>query len=286
MRNAAILNQLQSMNIKASSVSEIRSKDGVFVYRVKSGDQSYVLKYFEKPEYRREIDNYLLLQKLSIPTIPLVAHSDAAILMEDLEESKDFRLALENDMNDFEVCTALGRWYRRLHDEGKAYIRQYGDGMYMETDCITAENVAFTKEKTATQDSPAWDYIEQNLEVLRKLIDNTEKTLTYNDFYYTNLAVAKNKKSALMFDYNLLGKGYVCSDMTNVTSALGDIGKEAFLESYGEYDSSDALLHEVAGLLVGLYSAICREVFPPWGYQELEKVKNGYLLEYAKKLLG
>ena len=35
------------------------------------------------------------------------------------------------------------------------------------------------------------------------------RTLTYNDFYYTNMMVAKDKSSALMFDYNLLGKGYV-----------------------------------------------------------------------------
>ena len=39
---------------------------------------------------------------------------------------------------------------------------------------------------------------------LRKRMDAAPRTLAYNDFYYTNLAVKKDASEALMFDYNLL----------------------------------------------------------------------------------
>ena len=44
-------------------------------------------------------------------------------------------------------------------------------------------------------------------------------TLTYNDFYYTNLAVLKDGTSAIMFDYNLLGKGYAYADTDTLPHA-------------------------------------------------------------------
>ena len=88
-----------------------------------------------------------------------------------------------------------------------------------------------------------------------------------------------------MFDYNLLGKGYVASDIHNVTTQLGNEAKQAFLESYGNYDKREIVLHKVAGSLVGLCFACQREVFPKWAYDELEEVKNGKLLENLEKLI-
>lgn len=113
-----------------------------------------------------------------------------------------------------------------------------------------------------------------------------EKTLTYNDFYYTNMVVVKDKSEAFMFDYNLLGKGYVASDIINVTSQLGECARKAFLDTYSKFIQKEILLHEVAGSLSAIYFASCRDVFPQWGYNELELVKNGQLLEGAKKLFA
>jgi len=54
-------NELSKMNIKYDYITEFRSKDGIFVYRVVCGDKSYVLKYFMNDSDRREIENYYIL---------------------------------------------------------------------------------------------------------------------------------------------------------------------------------------------------------------------------------
>lgn len=79
--------------------------------------------------------------------------------------------------------------------------------MYDEADFFTIENIACIKEKTGTQDAPAWRLLESHYAAFSHLLSKVRRTLTYNDFYYTNMVVAQDKSSALMFDYNLLGKG-------------------------------------------------------------------------------
>lgn len=279
-----IKTQLENMNIDYDSINLIRSKDGVHVCRVKSKNKSYVLKYFEKPEYRREIKNYLLLQKLGIPTIPIIAYTDKSILMEDIEKSEKYRLGIKEDLCDTEICRHLAEWYKLLHNKGKEYVKKYGSGMYAETDCITAENIDFIKSKTHTENYPVWIEIERSLPYILSLIKNTEKTLTYNDFYYTNMVVAKDKSQAFMFDYNLLGKGSIASDIINVTSSLSKEAGTAFLNAYGKINNRELLLNNVAGTLVSLYFASCREEFPQWAADELESIKNGKLLNKLKVL--
>jgi hypothetical protein len=78
------------------------------------------------------------------------------------------------------------------------------------------------------------------------------RTLTYNDFYYTNLAVRKDGTAALMFDYNLLGKGYVYSDIRNVCSSLGDEAQAAFLAEYGEVDRCEITIDDVVSPIAAL----------------------------------
>ena len=57
------------MGVKHDNAEEIRNKDGVYMYRVFSGDNSYILKYFENQSFKREIENYRILNSLAIPTI-------------------------------------------------------------------------------------------------------------------------------------------------------------------------------------------------------------------------
>ncbi|HPF56426.1 MAG TPA: hypothetical protein PLV03_07785, partial [Clostridiales bacterium] len=259
------------------------AKDGVFVYRIK-GENPCVLKCFEKDAYKREIENYRLLQSFGIETIHLLAKSEDAILMEDISDSKIYRLAIRDDMDDPEVMRALAKWYRDLHKKSGAYIRDYGAKLYCETDDVTLENIRMIKEKTQTVGEPVWALIEEHYTKLRELIDSTPKTLTYNDFYYTNMVVAKNKSEAFMFDYNLLGKGFACADLVNVTYELSEPAKTAFLNEYGEYDPKEMTLVKITGTLFALITACKRTVFPDWAEQELEAVKNGELIKAVEEL--
>lgn len=104
------------------------------------------------------------------------------------------------------------------------------------------------------------------------MLCNTRRTLTYNDFYYTNMMVAKDKSSALMFDYNLLGKGYVYTDLRNVMSSLSAEAGNAFLEEYGGYDSAEAALDGVVSVVVALYQTCQRETFPSWARCLLQEI--------------
>lgn len=273
-----MVGQLKKMHISYDKIEKIRSKDGISLYRVKSGSDSFVLKHFENVEFRREIENYLILQKLGIPTIKLIAYTDESILMEDITQSEKYRLAAEADMRDAQIAKSLAEWYKKLHDKGKAYVKDKGSDLYMETDCITQENIDFIKKRTQTEHNPVWEEIKKNVPLIRERIANTEATLTYNDFYYTNMVVAKDKSEAFMFDYNLLGKGFVMSDIENVTCQLSEDAKTAFLQAYGKINAEEQLLYNVTGPLVSLYCASQRESFPDWGLEALECVLDGSLL--------
>ena len=90
--------QLTKTGIRNPVCTLIRAKDGVCVYRVKSEGKRLILKVFEKEEDTREIQNYLILSELGIPTLPLLGYTENAILLPDVEASDDYRLGVENDM--------------------------------------------------------------------------------------------------------------------------------------------------------------------------------------------
>ena len=123
--------------------------------------------------------------------------------------------------------------------------------------------------------------------MIRSRIDALPRTLTYNDFYWTNLIVSKNSESAFMFDYNLLGKGIAYGDVRNVTSSLSREAAEAFIQEYSgdideEQKKADAFIAPVVSLVVA-----CRyEIFPSWAESSLEELKNGDILRHLKEWLG
>lgn len=284
--NEKIAEQLKIMGMAWDGLREIRSKDGIFVYRVICGDKTYVLKYFDNVEHRREIGNYKILMDLDIPTAKLVSHTDHALLMEDIDQSVTMRLGVKEDLHDTEVAGKIAKWYRMLHEKGKTFVAAHGNGLYDEADMITLENIELIKYKTNTDtaDSPAWNILNEKFSVLKNRLNQTEKTLCYNDFYYTNMIVAKDKSAALMFDYNLLGKGYVYSDIRNVCSSLGDDARAEFLAAYGGYDKEEIILDDVVGTLVSLYVACTREKFPSWAEESVEDVKSGKFARALKRL--
>ena len=149
--------------------------------------------------------------------------------------------------------------------------------MYDEANFFTLENIACIKEKTGIQEAPAWVLLEQNYAAIKDLLRKARRTITYNDFYYTNMVVAKDKSSALMFDYNLLGKGYAYTDVRNVLSALSEKAGNAFLDEYGVFDPVEKALDDVISVVVTLYLACLRDEFPWWAQALLDELDTTFI---------
>lgn len=242
-----------------------------------------------------------MLSELGIPTLPLLGRTENAILLPDVDASGDYRLGEERDLSDPQVARAVAKWYRTLHDRGRVFLcgmeeghsreeMQLGeevDSMYDESDVITLENMILIAKKTGTEDNALWQAITEYYPEIRRRIDALPRTLTYNDFYWTNLIVSKDKEHAFMFDYNLLGKGIAYGDVRNVTCALSHEAAEAFLEAYGGHipdleKKADAFIAP----LVTLFGACERHTFPAWAEASLEEVKNGRILEHLEEWLS
>lgn len=278
--------QLSIMGLPNADCSLLREKDGITVCRVRSGDRRLVLKHFAGEEDRREIENYRILNRLGIQTIPLIAHTDQAILLEDMESSLQYRLGISQDLGDPQVTASLAAWYRMLHDRGRSYVKEHGSLLYDETNLITRESISLAAIQSATESAPVWEFLRQRFDDVMASIRSAERTLTYNDFYYTNLVVSKDKAEAFMFDYNLLGKGYVLSDLRNVTYHMNDAAAQAFLTAYGSYNEDEILIDRVASALTTLIFACRREEWPEWADEPLDRVRNGELLQDIEHLLN
>ena len=119
--------------------------------------------------------------------------------------------------------------------------------------------------------------LEQNYAAINDLLRKARRTITYNDFYYTNMVVAKDKSSAFMFDYNLLGKGYAYTDVRNVLSALSKEAGKAFLDEYSEFDPVEKALDDVVSVVVTLYLACLRDEFPWWARALLNEMDTTFI---------
>lgn len=282
-----IRDELNKLGIVCDSFSILQDKDGVTVARIVSGKKSYVVKCFQKDEHKREMDNYRLLASLAIPTIRVIASTGSALLLEDMDCSLTYRLGIEEDMSDLVVARRIAVWYKQLHSQGYGYVCQHGESIYDEADYFTLENIVSIKEKTGTQDAPAWLLLEQNYSAINDLLRKARRTITYNDFYYTNMVVAKDKSSALMFDYNLLGKGYAYTDVRNVLSSLSEEAGKVFLDEYGEFDPIEKALDDVVSVVVTLHLACQRDEFPWWAQALLDELNTTFIekIENMRRVL-
>ena len=268
--------ELKKLGIKADSFEEIREKEGIALLRIKICGKSFVFKYIENEKFQRETEIYEMLSSLEVETIKVFAMTEKSILMEDIAESEKFRLGTKEDMSDPVVAKALAKWYRNLHFTGYGYIEEYGKDLYSENALITKENLAFVKEKTETADLPVWKIIEDNFDKIKSAIESLRETFNYNDFYYTNLIVAKDKSKAFMFDYNISGKGPAVSDINNVCWSLSDEAAEAFLLEYGRIDERETIIEDVAAVLSSLCLACQKEEFPEWAKELIDMLENGF----------
>jgi aminoglycoside phosphotransferase len=143
-----------------------------------------------------------------------------------------------------------------------------------------------------------FNYILSRYSKLRKLIDTPPYTLTYNDFYWTNFIVRKDKREALMFDYNLLGRGYRYSDFRNVCWSMSeeagmtfvDTYKRLYVDKYGTYrtaaeEATEKQIDDVMDCLHGLTIDLGRKNFSKLAEFVKNESVDGTLLKQAKKLL-
>ena len=266
-------NELRFYGLDNHDVALISRKDGVVVVRVSGSNGTAILKYFENFEFRREIHNYEILQKCGIPTITVLGKSDCSILLEDINASDTYRLGAKQDLSNPAIIEAIATWYKILHTNGRQYVQEYGPGMYDEMDYFTIENIESIRNRFELTESLGLKAVIDNYEKLRDRIDSAPKTLTYNDFYYTNLVVRKDASEAIMFDYNLLGKGLYISDIRNVIYWFSEENKRTFFSVYGEIDEGLMVLDRIYSPIVTLYYAMKRDIFLGWAKEAIDDLK-------------
>ena len=278
--------ELQKLLPDYDSCRILQQKDGITVARVHASGKSLVFKAFEKAGHRREISNYALLNSLAIPTPRIFAATDAALLMEDLQESCFWRLGVEADMDDPRIAAKLAQWYRLLHDNGADYATTQGQHLYDESDFFTAENLMNVLQKSGAGDLPACRLLLSRFRDLRTAVDSVPRTLCYNDFNYTNFAVARDGSAAMMFDYNLMGKGYRYCDVRNACYNLSDTAEAAFLAEYGPTDPLEQLIDDVTAPIITLHMAYQRSAFPAWAQPSLKMLASDEYADKIRKLLN
>ena len=272
-----IQDELNKLKISCDSITVLKEKDGIIVGRVVCGENSYVIKCFQKDDYKREIKNYQLLDSIGIPTIRVIDSTDSALLLVDIDYSSTYRLGIKEDMHDCDVARKIAVWYKQLHSQGYEYVFQHGDTMYDEAELFTLENIVGIEEKIGLRDIPAWIILKDNYVTVNNLLHSVRRTITYNDFYYTNMVVSKDKTSALMFDYNLLGKGYAYADVRNVLSSLSEESGNAFLKEYGEFDPLEKMIDDVVSVVVTLSYACRRNKFPQWAQGVIDAIDTTFI---------
>ncbi|MCL2500877.1 MAG: metallophosphoesterase [Defluviitaleaceae bacterium] len=274
----------------------IRVKSDVFVYRCLYDGAPAVIKYFENEADRRELLNYKILRQHNIPTINVFAAGEATLVLEDITANADWRLATKDDLADPMIAESLARWYFIFHENG-AFVPEL-DSLYFEFSTLTDKNIKMLLNKIP-EGYALLTYLLTHYDKFREIIHTPAFTLTYNDFYWTNLAVRKDKTAAMMFDYNLLGKGYRFSDFRNVTWPLSDKAKEAFTDTYNQLffdkykhnrtkaEEYERQIDDFAAPLFSLYFALTQhDGIPDWAQDEKEELLNGNLLTKAKALLN
>jgi hypothetical protein len=273
----------------------IRAKDGVYVYKCLYDGIPAVVKYFAEEDDRREILNYRILARHSIPTIKTYALGKTTLVMEDITLSEDWRLGTAEDLSDVDTAKSLAHWYFTFHENGTAVPEL--DSLFFEFAQITAENLQVLLSKLP-EARELFAFILTHYDKFREMIFLPSFTMTYNDFYWTNFVVRKDKKSAMMFDYNCMGKGYRLSDFRNVCGPMSEEAKKAFRDEYNrlyikkhnhprtEAEKLEERIDDVAGPLYALIVAYTdKDYFPSWAEGCKKEAVDGRLLSKAKQLL-
>ncbi len=251
------------------------------VWRIATAERSYVLKWSPESE-AKEVQGYLLLQQLGVPTLPLYGYTSQALLLEDLDYSDRWRLAVEADMDRAEVGQAVARWYQLFHRAGEGFLAKGPCPGFLarETDALDPDGILATGQLLGLPGCSAWGFAAANIQLLKAALGALSLTLNYNDFYWTNLALSRDEESrpeAIVFDYHLLGVGMRFSDCRNVAGSLSGDARRAFCDAYGHVDPREEQLDRPLATLYSLHQAARMPRFPRWAEGEREQVANGEL---------
>ena len=263
-------------------VDILSERHGHAIWRVVTPERSYVLKWLPEANARVEVESYLLLQKLGVPTLPLYGSTAQALLLEDVTQSDAWRLATEADLARPEVGQAVARWYRVFHNTGATLLSK-GDCpgfLARETDELDPDGILATGRVLGLSNCHVWALAAEHIELLKAAVNKLSVTLNYNDFYWTNLALSRQEDSqlkAIIFDYHLLGVGMRFSDCRNVTSSLSGDAVRAFWDAYGNVDLREEKFDRPLATLYSLNVASHISEFPRWAEGSRARVINGDL---------
>lgn len=253
----------------------VSDDDGILVMRAEFDGRPVVVKRFASVPHRREIAAYEVLRRLGAPTLPVLGAGPDWIVLADLAD-EGWRRGTPDDLYDPHVARLLARWYDRLHAAGATLGAAELDGLYSEADLVAPDTIAALAGRwpgLALQVAVAQDRLPAWRAAYRRL----PRTLTYNDFWYTNLAVATDGTAALMFDLNLLGAGPRAADVRNVTVSLSEQAAAVFLAEYGTlaaarglpFDPDELAADEPLAHLATLVVAATAEETPHWALDSL-----------------
>jgi hypothetical protein len=270
---------LRSSDIFASEL--LRHKSGHIVCRIRTAHGWHVLKWFESPG-ALEPEVYTLLETCGIPTLPVHARSEQALLLEDLQHSDLWREAGRADMCRMETGTALAEWYRILHLAGRKALQHpemLPSGLHAWVDDLSVETLAAAGIRMDLAGKPAWVLALDNIELLKRKAQTCLQTFNYEDFAQENLALSRGLEplQAVVFDYDCFTLGTAYSDWRNVTYSLEGEAREAFAEAYGPVNETERRLDMPLSALFGLLVASRRANVPCWARPLLEDVDNGAL---------
>ena len=277
----AVLVKMGLDTSQLGTVELIQERHGNRLFRITLKGYSYVLKVFGNPEISREVKAYALLRNLGVPTLRTIAATNDALLLENLEVSRDFRLASVNDVEEPEVGVALAFWYRTLHDVGSRFRMGQTETSFLrrEIEELTPASILDVATKVGGSYQSKWIALADNIDRIKNAAMASAETLTYNDFHWTNLALSRDEKPmrAVVFDYHLLGMGLRYSDYRNVIGSLGPNAAVAFRSEFGETDPREKILDDLIAPLYTLIIAFQRSKFPSWAEPHLKLAKTGII---------
>jgi len=234
----------------------IREKFGITVFRVKTSGVSYIGKHFNNKQVhgRKEIVYYAMLRSIGVPTLRVTAQTERLLLLEDIETSDTIRLATEQDMSDCAIARLIAKWFQQLHTCGRNISDLPQLGLLDNLSELNTKNIKHAMRETNSRDNPVWPVVVAQLGSIKATHVRLCNTITYNDFWHDNMAVARDSSSALMFDYNCIYRGYAYSDIRHILSVLPPDAGNAFLDAYGPYSAEEKALEELLFPLTGLLS--------------------------------
>lgn len=263
------------------------------LYRLRSGSDSYVLKHYPNTGNAAEVAVYELLGSLGVPIVPLMASTGNALLLADLQASPGWRLATPHDLTDRSVGQGIARWYASLHRAGELQGRSTDrpailvDGY----EALSVEMLTQTGQRLGLSEVPAWQRATAELDRFKAEQRALPRSLLYNDFHYSNLALHDGEPTlrAVMFDLHLLGTGPTVCDYRNVVTGLEGAARNAFRDTYGTPTSHELALDAPLALLAALCAVDADTPVPRWARGLCQEVADGGLdrkLAQALEVIG